>query len=74
MVRVERAAGKTVRRESFDLGPHWQASIERGTKEETALVSLRIEARRQEASPEPFSRALRIEAVLSMDHRGMSAI
>ena len=68
MVRVERAKGKTVRRESFDLGRHWQASIGRRPEGETAVISLRMEVD-QRPSSEPFSRALVIEAVLSMDHR-----
>ena len=68
MIRVDRAEGKTVRRESFDLGRHWQASIGRRPEGETAVISLRMEADRRPSS-EPFSRALVIEAVLSMDHR-----
>jgi hypothetical protein len=67
-VRVERAQGKIVRRESFDLGRHWHASIERRAEGETVVISLRMEAD-PGPSPEPFSRALMTEAVLSMDHR-----
>ena len=68
MVRVERVKGKTVRRESFDLGRHWQASIERRPEGKTAIVGLRIQTDHRPSS-EPFSRALLIEAVLSTDHR-----
>ena len=68
MVYTQRAQGKTVRRESFDLGRNWRASIERRPEGETVLISLRMEAD-QQPSLEPFSRALVIDAVLSMDHR-----
>ena len=72
LVRVERAQGKTVRRESFQLGRHWQASIESRPEGETAVITLRMEADRRPSS-EPFSRALVIESVLSMDHRHLEA-
>jgi len=68
MVRVERVKGKTVRREVFDLGRHWRASIARRPEEEAAVIGLRMEADRESAG-EPFSRTLVIEAMLSMDHR-----
>jgi hypothetical protein len=67
-VRVERVEGKTVRRETFDLGRRWRASIGRRPEGETAVISLRMEADR-ESSAEPFSRTLVVEAVLSTDHR-----
>ncbi len=66
--RLERVKGKTQRREVFDLGPHWGASIGRRAEGETVVISLRMETNRETAA-EPFSRALVIEAVLSMDHR-----
>ncbi len=66
--RLERVKGKTQRREVFDLGPHWQASIGRREEGETILISLRMEADREPVA-EPFSRAWVVEAVLSMDHR-----
>ena len=68
MIRTQREKGKTVRRESFDLGRHWQASIERHPGGETGIFRLRMEADLQPSS-EPFSRALLIDAVLSMDDR-----
>ena len=68
MVRTQRDKGKTVRRESFDLGRHWQASIERHPEGETGVIRLRMEADLQPSS-EPFSRSLLIDAVLSMDDR-----
>jgi hypothetical protein len=68
MLRVERLQGKTVSRESFDLGRHWLASIERRPEGVNTLIGLRMETR-DRPSPEPFSRTLLVEAVLAMDHR-----
>ncbi len=53
----KRAKGKTVRRETFDLGRHWHASIGFRPEGETAVISLRMEADRRPSSDLPKSKA-----------------